>query len=109
MVRSATESGTLCETNGEWRLLEPETAVTGHGVDSLRGIIQARLDQLSAEERRVLQVAAVLGENWTGSLLARLLEDNLPEQAYGSNPLMVIVTAAPFPVPSRKWLKFRVV
>jgi adenylate cyclase len=78
MVRSAAESGSLCEQHGEWRLLDPESAVTGRGVDSLRSIIQARLDVLSPEERRVLQVAAVLGQSWTGSLLARVLDDNLP-------------------------------
>jgi len=78
MVRSAVESGGLGEQEGEWRLLRPDAAVTGGGVDSLRSIIQARLDQLSPDERRVLQVAAVLGQNWTGSLLARVLEENLP-------------------------------
>jgi predicted ATPase len=78
MVRSGVESGAVCEQNGQWRLLDPEAAVTGHGVDSLRSIIQARLDQLSAQERRVLQFAAVLGQNWTGSLLARVLDENLP-------------------------------
>src|SRR5205814_2692922 len=78
MVRSAVEIGSLRELQGEWRLLDPEAAVTGRGIDSLRSIIQARLDQLSPEERRVLQVAAVLGQNWTGSLLARVLDENLP-------------------------------
>ena len=80
MVRSAVESGGLCEQDGQWRLLRPEVAVTGAGADSLRSIVQARLDQLSLDERRVLQVAAVLGQNWTASLLARVIEDNLPVQ-----------------------------
>src|SRR5712692_5358252 len=78
MVRSGVENGSLCELKGEWRLVRRDAAVAGGGVDSLRSIIQARLDQLSAEERRVLQVAAVLGQNWTGSLLARVLEENMP-------------------------------
>jgi adenylate cyclase len=78
MVRSGVESGALSEQDGEWRMVHRDAAVTGGGVDSLRSIIQARLDQLSIEERRVLQVAAVLGQNWTGSLLARVLEENLP-------------------------------
>src|SRR6266851_823372 len=78
MVRSGVESGGLCEVEGEWRLLRRDAVVAGRGIDSLRSIIQARLDQLSAEERRVLQVAAVLGQNWTGSLLARVLEQNMP-------------------------------
>src|SRR5712691_7621608 len=78
LVRSGVESGGLRELDGEWRLVRRTTAATGGGVDSLRSIIQARLDQLSSEERRVLQVAAVLGQNWTGSLLARVLEENLP-------------------------------
>jgi adenylate cyclase len=78
MVRSGVESGGLCEVEGEWRLIRRDAVVRGRGIDSLRSIIQARLDQLSSEERRVLQVAAVLGQNWTGSLLARVLDENLP-------------------------------
>jgi tetratricopeptide (TPR) repeat protein len=78
MVRSGVESGGLCELEGEWRLLRRDAVVTGRGIDSLRSIIQARLDQLSSEERRVVQVAAVLGQSWTGSLLARVLDENLP-------------------------------
>jgi class 3 adenylate cyclase/tetratricopeptide (TPR) repeat protein len=78
LVRSSVESGGLRELDGEWRVVRRDTAVTAGGVDALRSIIQARLDQLSPEERRVLQVAAVLGQNWTGSLLARVLEENLP-------------------------------
>ncbi len=78
MVRSGVESGGLCEVGGEWRLLRRDAVVAGRGADSLRSIVQARLDQLSSEERRILQVAAVLGKTWTGSLLARVLEENLP-------------------------------
>ncbi|HLZ31405.1 MAG TPA: adenylate/guanylate cyclase domain-containing protein [Chloroflexota bacterium] len=78
MVRSGVESGGLSEQDGEWRLQRRGGAVAGGGVDALRSIIQARLDQLSSDERRVLQVAAVLGQNWTGSLLARVLDENLP-------------------------------
>src|SRR5712691_6816381 len=78
LVRSGVENGSLGELDGQWRLVRRDAAVAGGGVDSLRSIIQARLDQLSAEERRVLQVAAVLGQNWTGSLLARVLEQNMP-------------------------------
>jgi adenylate cyclase len=78
LVRSGVESGGLCEVEGEWRLLRRDAVIAARGIDSLRSIIQARLDQLSPEERRVLQVAAVLGQNWTGSLLARALDENLP-------------------------------
>jgi len=68
----------LVRRDGTWRLIHREAAATGAGVDSLRSIVQARLDQLSSDERRVLQVAAVLGQNWTGSLLAQVLEENVP-------------------------------
>src|SRR5260370_26080749 len=45
---------------------------------SLRAIVQARLDQLSLDEREVLQVAAVVGQNWTASLLGQVLQESLP-------------------------------
>jgi class 3 adenylate cyclase/tetratricopeptide (TPR) repeat protein len=78
LVRNGVDSGVLCELDGEFRLLQRDALAVGRGVDSLRSIIQSRLDQLSPDERRVLQVAAVLGQNWTGSLLGRVLEENLP-------------------------------
>jgi adenylate cyclase len=78
IVRGGVETGGLSESDGQWRLVRGEAGVTGASVDSLRTIVQARLDQLSLEERRVLQVAAVLGQSWTGSLLAQVVVENLP-------------------------------
>jgi class 3 adenylate cyclase/tetratricopeptide (TPR) repeat protein len=78
MVRSGIETGALSRTGEEWHLVQRDALGTAGNVDSLRGIVQARLDQLSAGERRLLQVAAVCGDTFTASLLARVLEDNLP-------------------------------
>jgi hypothetical protein len=78
MVRSGAETGALAETGGQWRLVRRDAFAGSGNVDSLRGIVQARLDQLSAGERRLLQIAAVFGESYTASLLARVLDDNLP-------------------------------
>ncbi|HET6318740.1 MAG TPA: adenylate/guanylate cyclase domain-containing protein, partial [Chloroflexota bacterium] len=78
MVRSGTETGALTKSGDEWHLVQRDALAAGGNVDSLRGIVQARLDQLSAGERRLLQVAAVCGDTCTASLLARVLEDNLP-------------------------------
>src|SRR5204862_2397340 len=78
MVRSGAETGALSQTGGQWHLVRRDAFASGGNVDALRGIVQARLDQLSDGERRLLQVAAVFGESCTASPLARVLGDNLP-------------------------------
>jgi predicted ATPase len=42
--------------------------------DTLQGIIMARIDQLDPELKRVLQIASVVGKNFSYSLLERVLE-----------------------------------
>lgn len=45
---------------------------------SLQGLILARFDQLSAEQRRLLQVASTIGQHFTLELLRRLLGSEDP-------------------------------
>jgi predicted ATPase len=54
-------------TGGTWRLDGPLTA--GGIPDTLQGILGARIDRLPPEDKRALQVAAVLGRQFSVSLL----------------------------------------
>ena len=67
IVRGHMEGGTLRLQDGIWRLAG--VAYLGKA-PGLRSIVQARLDQLSAEERRVLQIASLIGRSWDSGLIA---------------------------------------
>lgn len=58
---------------GRWRATRAVTSIDLP--DTLRGLLQARIDGLSSEERRVLQIAAVIGTVFWEEVLAELAED----------------------------------
>jgi class 3 adenylate cyclase/tetratricopeptide (TPR) repeat protein len=73
-VRMLADRGFLRKVGGTWRL---EHAGELPLPESVQGIIAARLDALSAEEKALLQDAAVLGKvGWLGALAA--LADTSP-------------------------------
>jgi len=62
MVRALIEAGALVREAAGWRLA---TDLEAAGVpDTVQGILQSRLDRLPETERRVLQVASVIGQSF---------------------------------------------
>ena len=75
-VRMLGDRGLLVHRRGEWRLTGEPAEVPG----SVYGIIAARLDTLSADEKRFVQDAAVIGRTaWVGAISA--LSDTNPGDA----------------------------
>ena len=67
-VRMLADRGYLNQVGGTWRLEQDEDLPLP---ESVQGIIAARLDALAAEEKALLQDAAVLGKvGWLGALAA---------------------------------------
>jgi tetratricopeptide (TPR) repeat protein len=67
-VRMLADRGFLRRTGGAWRLEQTDQLPLP---ETVQGIIAARLDALSAEEKALLQDAAVLGKvGWLGALAA---------------------------------------
>jgi class 3 adenylate cyclase len=62
------------DATGAWRPAQPIRSFDLPG--SLRGLLLARVDRLSADERRVLQIAAVIGPLFWRKVLAGCLEDD---------------------------------
>lgn len=59
---------------GHWRL-RPGADISNLGVpDNLQALILARFDHLPPEDRRVLQVASVIGREFNPAILARILD-----------------------------------
>jgi len=67
MARALIEAGALVREATGWRLVaDPEAA----GVpDTVQGILQSRLDRLPETERRVIQVASVIGHSFSMQVL----------------------------------------
>ena len=69
-VRMLLDRGLLSEEDGVYRLAGEVTEL--EVPETLHGLIAARLDGLSADERRILQDASVLGKTFTKEALAFL-------------------------------------
>lgn len=67
VLRMLIDRGAMTLTGGAWRLDGPLTA--GGIPDTLQGILGARIDRLPPQDKRALQVAAVLGRQFSVSLL----------------------------------------
>ncbi len=66
-VRMLVERGFLLRENGSWRLAQPDLPLP----ESVQGTIAARVDGLPADEKAVVQQAAVLGNVfWLGAVVA---------------------------------------
>lgn len=66
ILRMLLDSGALRRTDGRWEIAGSLTPTIPH---TIQGVITARLDRLSGEEKSILQEAAILGTRfWTGAL-----------------------------------------
>jgi class 3 adenylate cyclase/tetratricopeptide (TPR) repeat protein len=72
ITRSLIEEGYLVPNGGAPKLTRPVEDIRIPG--TVQEVIAARLDRLGAQAKRVVQVAAVLGRQFSGQQLAQLLE-----------------------------------
>ena len=72
LMKSLEESGVLRREEGRLALTRPLTAVAVPG--SIHDIIAARIDRLAEAPKRTLQLASVIGREFTGRLVDRLGE-----------------------------------
>ncbi|MCB9134061.1 MAG: AAA family ATPase [Anaerolineales bacterium] len=61
------------DENGDWHTTEEETSL--HLPDTLKSLLLARIDHLSAHEKRVLQIAAVIGPIFWLNILENLAKN----------------------------------
>jgi class 3 adenylate cyclase/tetratricopeptide (TPR) repeat protein len=66
-VRDLSQSGVLIGERGHYGLQGPVTAI--HVPSSVRSVLEARIDRLPYEDKRILQCAAVIGEHVPSALL----------------------------------------
>jgi predicted ATPase len=71
-VRTLVEAGALGGERGNYRLLRP--TVSSDVPATVQAILAARIDRLSAEDKRLLQTAAVVGKDVPHALLQAIAE-----------------------------------
>src|SRR5262249_51841914 len=70
VVRSLRETGAVRPANGRFVLAAPVDQI--HVPDTIQDVIAARIDRLTDEPKRALQVASVIGREFTRRLVGRL-------------------------------------
>jgi tetratricopeptide (TPR) repeat protein len=70
------ESDVVEKHEGRWRLSDTEAIKNLQLPDTLRELIQSRLDRLSATQYQILAYGAVIGPNFPADLLVSVLETN---------------------------------
>ena len=71
LVRYLRDQGIIAESNGEWILTREMSAIESDLPESVRSMIQRKIDQLDGEDRRLLVVASVQGYNFDSSVVSK--------------------------------------
>jgi len=80
LVRHLRDHRLLTDASGHWELAKPVAAVERELPESVRSIVQRRIDQLSQDDRELLAAAGIQGQEFDSAILADVL---------GLNPTIV--------------------
>jgi predicted ATPase len=73
LLRSLRTEGTVTNTDGTWRLSVPLSGVAHSLPESIRGMIQRKIEQLSDADRKLLAAASVQGYRFDTAIVAKLV------------------------------------
>ncbi len=77
VIRMLIERGVLVQTNGHWQAV---AEISGVEIpDNLMGLLQARMDRLPEDVKRILRVAAVIGRQFPVRVLEQVMEKEKKE------------------------------
>lgn len=78
VIRSLINSGTIVAADdGRWQVTGSLGEISLP--DTLQGVIMSRIDQLDSASKRVLQIASIIGRNFSYKILAQVLEGLAPK------------------------------
>ena len=83
LIKMLIEQGAIVTGEDRWQV-EPQRLAQVNLPSTLTGVLQARLDGLPAEERKILQQASVVGRTFWDQTLAHLQAITDKEQALGA-------------------------
>ncbi|MFY9530824.1 MAG: protein kinase [Candidatus Acidiferrales bacterium] len=73
LLQLLSERGDIARTNGHWTLTRPLSEMDLEVPEGVRSMIRKKIEALDEEDRRALQYASIEGEEFTSTVLARLL------------------------------------
>jgi predicted ATPase len=73
LVRHLRDHQLLSDASGHWELTKPLAAMERELPESVRSIIQRRIDQLSHDDRELLAAAGIQGQEFDSAILADVL------------------------------------
>jgi tetratricopeptide (TPR) repeat protein len=76
LVRYLRDRGVIAEENGQARLAQSLPDVARELPESIRSMIERKIEQLSAPDRRLLLAASVQGYEFDSAVLSRILEED---------------------------------
>ena len=80
ILRTLIDQGVIQNVNGNWAVTQRSETTTLGVPDTLQELIMARFDRLEPAQRRALQVASVIGKDFSLSLLREVLPaDQIPD------------------------------
>ena len=79
LLRYLRDRHIITQVRGEWRLAESAADIVRELPQSVRSMIQRKIDQLPDSERRLLVVAAVQGHEFHAAVVARVLQTDAAE------------------------------
>ncbi len=74
LVRHLREHRTLTDAEGHWKLARPLEMIKGELPESVRSMIQTRIDQMTSEDRDLLAVASIQGQEFDSAVLVDVLD-----------------------------------
>jgi len=74
LLRYLRTEGTVSNATGAWRLTVPLSSVARSLPESIRGMIQRKIEQLSEVDRRLLSAASVQGYEFDTAIVAKLVD-----------------------------------
>ena len=80
ILRMLIDQGAIQRAQGQWFLAEESDQLSLKVPDTLQGLILARFDRLERMQRKVLQVASVIGKDFTLPLLETVLQPIEPSE-----------------------------
>ncbi len=79
MVRYLRDRKVIAQEQGHWRLIESVPDLQADLPESVRSMIQRKIDQLEADDRRLLVAASIQGDEFDAAVVAKTIESDVAE------------------------------
>jgi serine/threonine protein kinase/tetratricopeptide (TPR) repeat protein len=76
LVQFLAEREDIVNVNDQWSLVRPLAEMNLEAPESVRNLLRKKIDVLAEEDKRTLQYASVEGEEFTSTVLAKLMDTN---------------------------------